>query len=307
MKRMTGWDWTMLLGLSILWGGSFMFVGVIVGHLPPLTVVWLRVTMAAVVLWLILALRGTPMPRGREAWRVLAVMGLLNNAVPFTLLVTAQGELPSALASILNATTPLFTLLVAHFATRDERMSRTRVLGIGLGFAGVAVMMGGAALTAGTATVAAQVACLGAALSYGSSAVWGRRFAALPLAPPLIAFGMLASASVMLLPLALVVDAPLSLPVPPTRVVLALLALAVPSTALAYLLYFRLLGRAGAVNVSLVTFLVPVSAIVLGITVLGESLAPRHVAGLALIAAGLVAIDGRVSARFRRVRPSATP
>jgi len=282
--------------LSLLWGGSFFLIEIAVPHLPVLTIVWLRVTMAAGVLALVMAATGVPFPAAR-AWPALMVMGALNNALPFTAFVLAQGQITAALASILNATTPLFTLIVAAVLSREERLTPARLAGLVLGLAGVAVMVGGAASTGGVADALPYLLCLGAALSYAFASVWGRRFHRLGLVPMTTAFGMLAASALMLAPLVAIIDAPWGLPAPPALAVAAIAGLALVSTALAYLLYFRLLADAGAVNVALVTFLVPASAIALGIVILGETVLPRHLAGLALILAGLAVIDGRLTRR----------
>ena len=289
-------DWLRLVILSLLWGGSFFLIEIAVPHLPVLTIVWLRVTMAAGVLALVMAATGVPFPAAR-AWPALMVMGALNNALPFTAFVLAQGQITAALASILNATTPLFTLIVAAVLSREERLTPARLAGLVLGLAGVAVMVGGAASTGGVADALPYLLCLGAALSYAFASVWGRRFHRLGLVPMTTAFGMLAASALMLAPLVAIIDAPWGLPAPPALAVAAIAGLALVSTALAYLLYFRLLADAGAVNVALVTFLVPASAIALGIVILGETVLPRHLAGLALILAGLAVIDGRLTRR----------
>lgn len=289
---MSGADWLRLVVLSLLWGGSFLFVGLALGHLPALVIVWLRVSLGAAVLAGVLSLRGEAFPP-RQAWGALAVMGLLNNAIPFTLYALAQGQIGAGPTAILNATTPLFTLVVAALATRDERLTGARVAGLLAGLAGVVVLMGGAA----GGTVAAQAACLSAALSYACASVWGRRFRAMGLTPLATAFGMLAASAAMLAPVMLAFDRPWALPAPPATALLAIAALAVLSTAWAYLLYFRLLASAGAVNLALVTFLIPVSAIAFGILILDETLHPRHLAGLALILTGLAIIDGRILRR----------
>lgn len=297
--KMSGIDWLLLATLSLLWGGSFFFVQLAVGHLPAFTIVFLRVSLAATALGLVLWATGTPFPKGWPVWQALLVMGFLNNALPFSFFVLAQGEIGSALAAILNATTPLFTLLVAHLGTTDERLNGAKVIGLGLGFAGVVAMMGGAALLGGAATVLAQAACLAAAVCYALASVWGRRFRRLGVPPLATAFGMLASSTLMLLPLVVFVDKPWTAPTPAWLPIAAIVALALLSTALAYLIYFRLLASAGAVNLALVTFLIPVSAIALAVLVLGETLAVRHVAGMALIGLGLAVIDGRLRRRFR--------
>tara|TARA_R110002096_G_scaffold81221_3_gene189572 strand:+ start:977 stop:1963 length:987 start_codon:yes stop_codon:yes gene_type:complete len=304
---MTPGDWMSLIGLSLLWGGSFFFVQLAIGHLPAFSIVFLRVSLAAAVLALVLGVTRTAFPRGWPVWRALFVMGLLNNALPFSLFVMAQGQIGSALASILNATTPLFTLVVAHLATRDEKLGLAKVAGLLAGFSGVIVMMGGAALQGAGVAVLAQGACLAAALCYALSAVWGKRFRVMGIPPLATAFGMLAAASVILLPVVLVVDQPWALPVPAAQPLAAIAGLAVFSTALAYLIYFRLLGSAGAVNLALVTFLIPVSAIALAVLILDEALQMRHVVGFVLIIAGLAAIGGWPGSRQRPVIPSVAP
>lgn len=296
--KMSSRDWLLLATLSLLWGGSFFFVQLAVGHLPAFTIVFLRVLLAALALGLVLWASGAAFPKGIAVWRALLVMGLLNNALPFSFIVLAQGEIGSALAAILNATTPLFTLLVAHLGTSDERLNGGKLLGLCLGFGGVVVMMGGAALLGSETAVLAQTACLGAALCYAFASVWGRRFKRMGVPPLATAFGMLASTSVIMWPLVLVVDQPWQGPAPGMVPLVAILALAVLSTVLAYLIFFRLLANAGAVNLALVTFLIPVSAIGLAVLVLGETLALRHGLGMGLIGLGLAVIDGRLARIF---------
>ncbi|RDI62560.1 DMT family transporter [Microvirga subterranea] len=306
-KTMTASDWALLTILSVVWGGSFLFIGVAVKELPPLTIVALRVAMGALALRLILVVMGVPMPREREAWVAFLGMGILNNVIPFTLIVWGQKHIASGLASILNATTPLFTVIVAHYLTADERLTRQRFAGVVVGFLGVAVMIGGAALQSWNLAVPAQLAVLAAAVSYAFSGVYGRRFKAMGIPPLATAAGQVTASSAVLLPLALLVDHPWALPLPSTGTVASMLGLALLSTAFAYTLFFRLLGRAGATNVGLVTFLIPVSAILLGVLVLGETLEPRHMAGMALIGAGLILIDGRLVARIARAFSSRKP
>lgn len=296
---MTSGDWLAMACLSVLWGGSFFFVAVAVGALPPLTIVAARVLIAAVTLWAVIAVTGQTMPRSGESWRAFFGMGLLNNAIPFTLIVWAQAQIPSGLASVLNATTPLFGVVVAHWLTADEKLTPARLAGVLCGMAGVAVMIGPAALAGlGGDKLLAQLAVLGAALSYAFSGVFGRRFRQLGITPVQSAAGQLTASSLMLLPLALLIDRPWLLQAPSTGALAAVLGLALLSTALAYLIFFRLLASAGATNLLLVTFLIPVSAILLGVALLGETIEPRQIAGMALIAAGLAAIDGRAMRRL---------
>lgn len=291
---MSAKNWAQLLILSLLWGGSFFFVEVALEGLPVLTIVWCRVALAAGLLALALRVTGTGFPRGVAVWRALFVMGLLNNAVPFTLFASAQGQISGSLAAILNATTPLFTVMVAHLATTDERAGKAKLAGVLLGFGGVIVMMAG---EGAKGVWLGPMLCLMAALSYGLAGVWGRRFRRLGVAPLATAFGQVAASTALLAPIWVVADSPWTLEMPSLRVALAVLGIAALSTALAYLIFFRLLASAGATNLSLVTFLIPVSATALGVVFLGERLLPQHLIGFGLISLGLLAIDGRLLRR----------
>ena len=303
---MSGREWAMLLALSVLWGGSFFFVGVAVKELPTLTVVVARVLIAALLLHALLRVIGIAMPRDGATWRAFLAMGFLNNAVPFSLIVWAQSHIASGVASILNAATPLFVVMVAHAFTADEKMTGTRLAGVVTGFAGVAIMIGGEALASLGNHVVGQLACLGAALSYAFAGVYGRRFKTMGVPPLATAAGQVTASSALLVPLMLIVDRPWQLAAPSLGVCIALLGLAALSTALAYVLYFRILSTAGATNLLLVTFLIPVSAILLGVLVLHESLAPRHLAGMALISVGLAVIDGRLVRLLSKQKPAAS-
>lgn len=296
--RMTLQDWALLCLLSILWGGSFFFIAVAVRELPPLTVVTLRTSIAALALIVILRIRGEAWPFAKGLVAPFFVMGLLNNLLPFSLLFWALTMIPSGLASILNATTPVFSIIVAHFLLSDERMAVNKAIGIMFGFLGVVVLLGGNVLTGASMASVGMLACLGAALSYGFSGVYGRRFKAMNLTATQVAFGQLLATTIMMVPIISAVDRPWTLPMPSLPVIASVLALAIISTALAYVIFFRILASAGAVNVALVTLLVPVSAILLGTLVLGEELALRHYVGMGLIGIGLLAIDGRIRDRL---------
>src|SRR5215218_2172737 len=283
--------WLWLLSLSVLWGGSFFFAKVAVGELGPFTVVFARVSLAALALALVVPLRQD------APWRTYFAMGFLNNALPFSLIFWGQTEIAVGLASIINATTPLFTLVVAHVLTPDEKIDRTKIAALLIGVMGVVVLIGPDALIGGS-TLWAQMACLGAALSYAFAGVYGRRFRRMGIAPAEAAAGQVTASAVLILPIMLVVEQPWTLSAPPSLTVwLALAGLALLSTALAYVLYFRILAAAGATNLLLVTLLIPVPATLLGAAVLGEQLEPRHFAGMALIGLGLVLIDGRIRKR----------
>jgi drug/metabolite transporter (DMT)-like permease len=295
---MTSRQWVLLLLLSLAFGGSFFFMAVAGAAWPPFTVVFARVLLAAVLLGLVLRLRGGRLPATGPVLRACLVMALLNNLIPFSLIVWAQQSIPSGLASVVNAATPVFTALVAHWTTTDERLSGGRLAGVLAGLAGVAVLAGPAAFAAG-AEFTAILAGLGACLSYAFAGLYGRRFRRLQVAPIAAAAGQTTASTLLSLPLMLLVDRPWLLPASGPGVWLAVLALGVVSTGIAYALYFRLLAEAGATNTALVTQLVPVMAILLGVAFLGESLLPRHLAGMLLIALGFCLIDGRLPWRRR--------
>lgn len=297
---MNGRDWTILLGLSVLWGGSFFFLAIALRELPPITIMLCRVFLGALPLLLVLKLRNEKLPTSVRLWGMFLILGLLNNALPFVLYAFAQLRIASGLASILNATTPLWGVLVAHLFTRDERATPAKIIGVLLGFGGVAAMIGTGTHLGGEAL--AILMCLGATLSYAFAAVYARRFRPLGIPPLTVATGQLLGASLLLLPFSLALERPWTITPPHAVTWAAIAGFALICTSFAYWLYFRLLESAGATNALLVTFLIPATAILLGALVLGEALEPRHYAGMALIALGLAAIDGRP---LRRLVPRA--
>ena len=297
--RMGGREWAILGLLSILWGGSFLFIEVAVRELPPFTLVLGRVAVAALILLLVLKVTGRPFPFARSTIFPFLVLALLNNAIPFTLFAWGQQHIAIGLASILNATTPLWAVLAAHLVTEDERATPLKVTGVAVGFAGVAAMIGGdLLLDLGGAGLLAQIACLAATLCYALAGVHARRFRCMGVPPITVTAGQLCASVLIMLPLALSFENPWQSAIAASpRTWLSMLALASFCTALAYILYFRLIDSAGATNAILVTFLIPATAILLGATLLGEILAARHFFGMAMIAAGLALIDGRLLAR----------
>jgi drug/metabolite transporter (DMT)-like permease len=290
-KTMGKLEWTLLIMLSILWGGSFFFSKVALAELRPFSVVLVRVGIAAAALSILVHSVGQRMPASLRLWGWFLVMGVLNNLVPFSLIFYGQTRIASGLASILNATTPLWTVLIAHLLTTDERLSSNRIVGVLLGLVGVVIMLGPDLLAGLGLNVAAQLAVIGATISYAFAGIFGRRFKGI--SPYVTAAGQLSCTTLLMTPIALWIDRPWQLPLPTAHTWLALVGLALLSTAVAYVIYFRLLSTVGATNLMLVTFLIPVSAMVLGLTILGERLDPRHFIGMALIGSGLAAIDGR--------------
>ncbi|HEX2216599.1 MAG TPA: DMT family transporter [Xanthobacteraceae bacterium] len=290
-RAMTVSDWALLTVLSVLWGGSFFFNKVAVLELPPITVAAGRIGFGALLLVAMAKATGEALPRQASMWGALALMGLFNSVLPFSLIIWSQQHVTSGLASILIATTPLFTVVVAHCVTEDDKLTRARAAGLAAGLLGVIIMTGPDLLRDFGAHVLAQFALLLAAMFYATSAVYGRRFRSMPVV--VIAAGQMTAAAVMIVPLMLLIDPPWTLPPPSPAAIGAIAGLAGLSTALGYLIYFRVLARAGATNLLLVNFMIPVSAILLGVAFLGERIEPRQIAGMLLIAVGLAAIDGR--------------
>lgn len=300
-RPMSPGDWALLVVLAALWGGSFFFVAIAVTGLPPLTIVLTRVTLGAALLGTIARVSGHAFPLDRRTWADFLVMGLFGNALPLALIVWGQIYIPSGLAAILGATMPLFTILIAHVMTRDDRLTGAKLAGVIVGIGGVVVLIGVDVLQDFGIHVVAQLAMLAAACSYGFGLAYCARLRHLP--STVLAVGQLCGAAVVVLPFALLFERPWLLPMPGWPVIGAILGLVVLSTAIAYQIYFRILVKFGATNASLVTFLVPISALILGMTMLGERLAPNHFAGMALIFAGLAVIDGRVWRMFGRLGP----
>jgi len=294
---MTGMEWMFLITLSLLWGGSFYFAEIALVDFGPLTVVLGRVGFGALTLLIWLYASGGRLPADARIWGAFLIMGVLNNVIPFSLIVWGQVSIDSGLASILNATTPLFIVVFAHFVTVDERLTPARLAGVVLGLAGVAVLIGPALLLQIGDGAMGQLAVLGAACAYACAGLYGRRLRGLP--PLVAATGMVMCSAVVMVPIALLIEAPWRVQ-PALAAVGAVLGSAVLCTALAYWLYFRILRTAGATNLLLVTFLIPVSAVFLGALLLAERLQWTSFAGMALIFAGLAAVDGRV---FTLVRP----
>lgn len=290
--------WADLAGLALLWGAIFLFIALALREMTPLWLVVFRVAPAAAALWLYVALRGLPVPRGPRAWGAFLVMGLLNNLVPFGLITWAQQAVESGLASILNGATAFFGVLVAAALLRDERLTAPRLAGVGLGIAGVAIIVGPEALTGFDPRSLGQLTILGAALSYAFAGVWAKTRMK-GLTPAVSAAGMLTASALLALPLALATEGAPPLPaLPLTWAALAYVSLA--GTAGAYLLYYRVLAAAGSGNLMLVTIVMPPISVALGAAVLGERLPPGALLGAGLILLGLAVIDGRLLRLIRK-------
>ena len=298
-RTMDGGQWASLGLLAIVWGGAFFFIDVAVAEVAPLTFVWTRLVIAAAALWLYLWARGQLPKLPPGALGSMAILAFLNNALPFTLFAWGMTHIDGGLGSILNATSPIWAVLVAHLFTRDEPVTPGKLFGVALGLGGVVVMIGPDLPTQVGDQALAQLACLAGALSYAFAGVWARRFRVMAIPPASVAAWQLAAAAAMMTPLALAFEQPWLAPLPSASAWAAIVLLAVVCSSFAYIIYFRLIDGAGATNALLVTLLVPPVAIVLSALFLDERLAPQHFGGLALIAAGLAAIDGRLLRRAR--------
>lgn len=296
-NRIDARDWSLLAALSILWGGSFFFNGAALRELPPLTLVFLRVALGAAILLPLLRLQGIGLPREMAGWMPFVAISLLNNVIPFSLIAIGQTLIPSGLASILNATTPVFTVVVM-IAAGDEGLQIRRMAGVALGLAGVILLRGWGFETRPEQGLGILL-CLGGALSYGFAALAARRLLT-DAAPLATATFQLMASTVMMAAVAGVVEQPWQLSMPGPATWFAVLGLAALSTALAYIVFFQIVRRSGASNVMLVTLLIPVTGILLGCLVLGEPISMREIAGAIVIGSALLVIDGRAFGVPRR-------
>ena len=298
-KAMGRVDWAMLGVLALIWGSAFLFIKVAVTAFDPLTYVWIRLVIAATALILFVRIAGHGLRFPRQVWVAVGVLALLNNVVPFLLFSWGTQHIASGLAAILQATTPIFGVLVAHIATSDERLTRARLIGVTVGFGGVATMIGPQLAGDGGDHLLAQLACLFASLLYALAGIFARRFKAMGVNPMQLAAAQFIAGAILLAPVALTLGQPLAALPTSWQAWGAVAALALACSAFAYVIFFRLIERAGATNSLLVTLLVPPVAILVGSLVLGEHLGLNQILGLVLIGVGLAVIDGRAVKALR--------
>ncbi|KEJ88397.1 DMT family transporter [Sulfitobacter donghicola] len=297
-RTISSQSWGLMALLALLWGASFISIRIALDEIPPLTAMAHRVSWASVVLWAYVLIRRLPLPRGGKVWIGFLGMGLLNNVIPFTLMAWGQLYIPSGLTSIFNATTAIFGVLVAALLLSDEHLSRRKAVGVAIGFAGVVTAIGLESLRNFDITSIAQLAVIAGTISYAFAGVWARKMLS-GLAPQLAAAGMLTASTLVLVPVAWIYDGPISLDLQP-RTLWAIAYFALGATALAYLLYYRILDLSGSGNLMLVTLMITPIAIILGSVILGETLPSNAYKGFALLALGLIVIDGRLIDRMRR-------
>lgn len=289
---MSASQWALLMLLGMLWGATFFFNGVAVRELPVLTIVLARVGIAALVLIPFVWLARIRFPRTPSEWAPFVGMSILNNVIPFAVMLLGQTYISSSLTSVLNATTPLWTALIAHAFTQDDRLRANKVIGVLIGVAGVAILMGPELLRGSTANVFGMSCVLLSAVFYGISALWSRRLRGNP--PMLTACCQMIGSAVIIAPPALLIERPWLLPVPSLHVIAACFGLAVFSTALAYMVFYRIVAVSGPSNAMLVTLINPLGAIALGVLLLGETMLTNQIAGAIVIGSALLVIDGRV-------------
>jgi drug/metabolite transporter (DMT)-like permease len=284
----------MIGAMSLLWGSAFLLIEIGLRSFAPNTLVFLRMAIAAPVMLIALAALKEQLPRDWVSWRQLFVLGGINAAFPFILFFWGQQYLESGYSSVLNATTPLWGVIIAHLLTDDEKATPLRIAGVVLGLAGIVVMVGPDVLSGASQSLLAQVACIVSTVFYSFAAIYGRRLGQSAMTPMVVATGQVITAGLIMLPIMLIIDQPWTRATPSLDSVLAAVALGIPATALAYFLYFKTIDRAGASNAMLTAFIMPVVAILLGIAFLDERLTSGQIIGTALIALGLIAIDGRL-------------
>lgn len=284
--------WVELLILSFIWGGSFLSIHIALKEIGPLTAVAHRTGWAMLILWAFVAFRRLPIPTNPRIWGAFLVMGLMNNVIPFSLMAWGQLHIETGLTSILNASTAIFGVIAAAIFFADERLTARKFIGVGLGFLGVATAIGLSALTQFDIRSLGQLAVIGGTISYALAGVWARKTLG-DLTPQVAAAGMLTGSSLITLPAAWLIEGPITLQLS-AQTWGAIAYYAIIATAVAYLLYYRVLAMAGSGNLMLCTLLVAPVAIVLGAIVLGEALPLRAYTGFGLLALGLIILDGRL-------------
>lgn len=282
---------SLLFLLAAMWGPSFVFIKVAVETIPPITMVFGRVALAAILLYLFLRLKNGRMPTSRTTWKHLTVVALTHNTIPFVLFAWGEQYVDSAMASILNGTIPFFTIILAHFFTQDDRLTPAKIAGVLVGFAGLVVLVLPSFQGGHRATAWGIMALVLAAFLYGVAIVYTRNH--LRGLPPLVApTGQLILASLFLMPVMLLVDQPWTMALPSLASIMSMVALGVVGTALAFILYYRMMERVGASYISMVAYMIPVFGIIFGVLLLGETITQAMVIGCALILLGVMIVNG---------------
>ena len=291
-KTLSSRAWAEMLLLSAIWGASFLSIRIALDEIGFITSVAHRVGWAALLLWVVILLRGVSLPRSPSIWGAFFLMGLLNNVIPFSLMAWGQLYIETGLTSIFNAATAIFGVLAAAIFFADERLTRRRMLGVSLGFFGVATAIGMNSFTDFNIRSVAQIAVIAGTMSYALAGVWARKTLS-HLSPQLAAAGMLTGSAFVMIPAAILLEGPISFDLQ-LRTWGAIGYYAIIATAGAYLLYYRVLAMAGSGNLMLCTLLIVPFAITLGAWVRDEALLTNAYVGFAILALGLSVLDGRL-------------
>ena len=297
---MTKQAWGLLMALSAMWGASFLFIEMALLSMGPITLVFFRVLIGAATLGLVLIVTKRAVPTHLSFWRDSFVMGFLNNAIPFTFIAYGQVSITGGMASIINANTAFFGVIAAAIFLANERLTKARISGVLIGVSGVVIVMGPAELLSLDLTSLGQLAVIIATLSYALASVWGRLHLQ-GYDSIVTAFAMTFCASIMLAIVMLLTDGMPSFALT-TQLWVVAIGLGVIGTALAYMVYFKLLAIAGASNLMLVTIIVPIFAVSLDAAILSQWVSISDILGFIVIALGLAVMDGRLLRLFYKNR-----
>lgn len=289
-------DWFWIIALGAIWGFSFVFNAVLIREIGPLWVTTLRVSIGALGCWVVLFALRKSIPRDPKLWLQLGTLGLLSYAIPFALFPLAQAHLASGIAAIINALTPMVTAVISHFWVGGEKATTTKFTGVGIGFIGAAILVSPALAGGGASQLWAIAACLGATLCYALSLNITRSFKHIE--PSAFAAIAMSGAALVAIPTAFLAEGVPVMTRPETFG--AALAIGLLSTTFTFQIMYRILPRVGATNFATTTFIAPISAIIVGVLVLGETILPIQLLGMAVIFVGLLFIDGRIRQIWRR-------
>ena len=293
--NMTPRTWLLMLLLGLIWGGTFFLSEILLLELSPFQIVFHRVSIAALVMVLYITIKGIALPKDGRIWLALAVMGLLNNAIPFSAIVFGQQYITGGMASILNSTTAFFGVMLSGIFLKEEAITMPKVIGVIMGILGVIIIMGFDTLSSLSLTNIGQILIILSSISYAFASIWGK-FQVKNLGVEVTATGMLITSSVWMFILATMVEG-LPFEALSMRSTLSLLTFAILCTSVAYLLYFAILKQAGAANLTLVTIIIPPFALILDAVALGEMVSLQELIGFAIISLGLLVISGKL--RFK--------
>lgn len=284
--------------LGAIWGTSFLFIKIIVNEVPPLTLVAGRTGFAALLLWGFIVLRKIPLPKHPKVWQAFAIVGIFNGAVPYTLISWGEQFIPSGWASLLQATTPIFTILAAHFMTQDDRITGKKAAGVILGFTGVGLLILPEIQMGNLGSTWGMLAIVGSSISYALASIFARKRLQ-GLSPVLSSAGQLTFGFVYILPLSLLIDRPFML-APSSKVLLSWAALTLFGTVVAYNIYYALLERTNATFTVSVTYIVPIFGLILGALILNETLNPIIIVSLVCILTGVLLVRVKDKPRLEK-------